>query len=159
MFHSLDSVRYLFPMTDRTPLTPEARELLRLIKRSEDTGEGWRQVNAQLWPHVLAWANTELTELDHKNKQIRLTPEGYEVLTMTDPTNRPPLWEVMDSARFLALNKGCNNGVAVAAELRAIAKWVENEAAANVLLPIDLPTLWRVAGLLHAEADRAEAGE
>jgi hypothetical protein len=79
---------------------------------------------------------------------------------MIDPTNRPPLWEAMDAARFLALRRGCNNGVAVAAELRAIAKWVEECTVSTTAFgPNDMPVVWRIAGLLLAEADKAEARE
>jgi hypothetical protein len=71
---------------------------------------------------------------------------------MTDP-NRPPLWEAMDAARFLALRRGCNNGVAVAAELRAIVGAVEDRFglfSGDALMIVD----W-----LRDEADRAEAGD
>jgi hypothetical protein len=71
---------------------------------------------------------------------------------MTDPTNRQPLWEAMDAARFLALHKGCNNGVAVAAELRAIVDAMEDRFglfSGDALMILH----W-----LRDEADKAEAG-
>jgi hypothetical protein len=71
---------------------------------------------------------------------------------MTDP-DRPPLWEAMDAARFLALRRGCNNGVAVAAELRAIVGAMEGHF---VMLNGDSIL---VRDWLLAEADKAEAGE
>jgi hypothetical protein len=74
---------------------------------------------------------------------------------MIDPTNRPPLWEAMDAARFLALRRGCNNGVAVAAELRAIAGRIKDDFAACIVG--DDPVM-EVVDWLRAEADKAEAG-
>ena len=65
-------------MTDK--ISPEDRALLRLVERSKGDGEGWRQVNSQLWPLVLQCAHPDLTELDHKNKRIRFTPEGTIVM-------------------------------------------------------------------------------
>jgi len=55
------------------------KSLLALIQRSEDIGDGWRQVSEQLWPHVQD-APSELVELNHDQKQIRMTSEGSAVL-------------------------------------------------------------------------------
>lgn len=48
----------------------------RLIQRSKDLGDGWRQVSDVLWRYALEQHHEELTELDHENKRIRFTPEG-----------------------------------------------------------------------------------
>jgi hypothetical protein len=73
---------------------------------------------------------------------------------MIAPTNRPPLWEAMDAARFLALRRGCNNGVAVAAELRAIADELEQYLNDYTGDRYPLAVRW-----LRHQADKAEAGE
>ena len=61
---------------NNTPITENQKIMLRLIERSADTGDGWRPVSNPLWRHVLDQAHLDLTELDHKNKRVRLTPEG-----------------------------------------------------------------------------------
>jgi hypothetical protein len=80
---------------------------------------------------------------------------------MTDHTNRPPLWEVMHDADIavsretgpIASRRG------YAAEIRAIVEWVEERTAATTAFePEEMPVVWRIAGMLLAEADRAEAG-
>ena len=52
--------------------------LIRLIKRSPDLGDGWRQYSEILWDVVARTVNDhkELFELDEENKRIRLSPEG-----------------------------------------------------------------------------------
>jgi hypothetical protein len=86
-----------------------------------------------------------------------------------DPTpNRPPLWEVMDAARYLALHDGCNNGFAVAAEIRALVEarlpeeplplisepdWHEHEKWSRLM------ERQRLRQQLLADADEAEAGQ
>jgi hypothetical protein len=81
---------------------------------------------------------------------------------MNDPTNRPPLWQVMDIAKEQTLEKDdqCHERFMYAAELRAIARWIEDRTAATTAFePGEMPVIWRVVGMLLAEADRAEAGE
>lgn len=51
-------------------------DTLRLILRSPDLGDGWRQVSATLWQHVQSWAPAELVEFDQDNKRIRLNGDG-----------------------------------------------------------------------------------
>jgi hypothetical protein len=46
-----------------------------------------------------------------------------------------------------------------AAEIRAIARWLEERAtAAPEFEPEEMPVVWRLAGMLLAEADRADEG-
>ena len=73
-----------------------------------------------------------------------------------------PLWEAMDAARFLALHKGCNNGVAVGAEIRAVADWLLPEEPILCDGGRTYEQSWivsereRLRNLLLDEADRAE---
>jgi hypothetical protein len=76
---------------------------------------------------------------------------------MTDPTNRP-LWQVMDIAMEQALEKDdqCHERFMYAAELRAIARWIESHEP----LSYDMGYYYlEIAGKLMTEAARAEAGE
>jgi hypothetical protein len=61
-------------------VTENQRIMLRLIERSAGIDEGWRQVSDKLWRHVLDQSHPDLTELDHENKRVRLTPEGITVM-------------------------------------------------------------------------------
>jgi hypothetical protein len=54
--------------------------LLKLIQRSADIGDGWRQVNDLLWPSVLEYKDQDLIDLDHENKCVRVSAEGLIVL-------------------------------------------------------------------------------
>jgi hypothetical protein len=79
---------------------------------------------------------------------------------MTDPTNRPQLWQVMADAYRGTIHDFGSVPHAYAAELRAIAKWVEKCTVSTTAFgPNDMPVVWRIAGLLLAEADKAEARE
>ena len=62
--------------TNNTLITEYQKNMLRLIVRSPDTGNGWRPVSNYLWNLVLEQAHPDLTELDHENKRVRLSPEG-----------------------------------------------------------------------------------
>ena len=54
--------------------------MLRLIQRTTDSGEGWRQVSGFLRDLVVEQSHPELTELDQENKRVRFTPEGLIVM-------------------------------------------------------------------------------
>jgi hypothetical protein len=96
--------------------------------------------------------------------QTGMQPTGspttpYRCRPMTDPTpNRPPLWQVMQAAFTEMPNNGpidAGTGfvrACCAAELRAIAERIEDEYASDI-------SVVGVVSMLHAEADRAEAGE
>lgn len=84
---------------------------------------------------------------------------------MTDPTPNPPLWKVMHNAYHAAIKARIREGfiswspqVGHAAELRAIAKWIEQCAASShTVSSEDMPTVWRIVGMLQVEAAQAEA--
>lgn len=50
--------------------------LLKLVQRSRDIGDGWRQVNENVWPHVQGLPE-DLAE--YGDKTIRLTEGGAAV--------------------------------------------------------------------------------
>ena len=62
------------------PLTDNQRSMLKLIQRSRDTGDGWRDVDGAIWPLVLESLHPELTEIDEELQRVRLTPEGAIVV-------------------------------------------------------------------------------
>jgi hypothetical protein len=49
---------------------------LKLIMRSPDIGDGWRQVSGILWNLVTTDVPAELVEFDHDNKRVRLNGDG-----------------------------------------------------------------------------------
>lgn len=63
-------------------ISDRTRDLLQLVERSKDVGQGWRHVSDVLWPHVQNWAGEapELFELRLDEQFIRLSPEGTTVL-------------------------------------------------------------------------------
>lgn len=70
---------------DVQPATPKKitqieKGLLRLIERSPDIGEGWRQVSQLLWPTVSANCHPQLMELNTENRRIRITAEGETIM-------------------------------------------------------------------------------
>lgn len=62
-----------------TKITQSQRDLLNLINRSHDIGDGWRQSSDILWPHIKSVLPNELVEIREDEKQLRLTPEGLTV--------------------------------------------------------------------------------
>lgn len=52
---------------------------LKLILRSADIGDGWRQVSPQLWPLVETFKHPELLELKDEARQARLSNRGLIV--------------------------------------------------------------------------------
>jgi hypothetical protein len=79
---------------------------------------------------------------------------------MIAPTNRPPLWRVMEDAVKAAPTFEFED--LAAAELRAIAGWLVPERDPEAL-PLEEQVAWAVHCTLRQrlldEADRAEAGE
>lgn len=61
-------------------VTENQENMLKLIQRSPDIGEGWRQVSDGLWGHVVDQAHPELTELNAPAKRVRFTDEGLTVM-------------------------------------------------------------------------------
>jgi hypothetical protein len=62
-------------------LTQDQKDMLRLINRSTDSGDGWRgPLREYMWELVESRSHPELMELDYENKRVRLTPDGLTVL-------------------------------------------------------------------------------
>lgn len=61
-------------------LTDEEKSFLKLVERSPDRGEGWRQCTEATWPLVEKFSRTELVERDEEKRKIRLTARGRDVL-------------------------------------------------------------------------------
>lgn len=57
------------------------KEFIKLIVRSPDRGDGWRNVSDVVWPLVEAFSVSALIEVDKENKRIRLTQEGVTFVT------------------------------------------------------------------------------
>jgi hypothetical protein len=55
------------------------RDVLELIQRSPDRGNGWRSVSKTCWPLVEDMPS-ELVELDSAEHRIRMTERGQAVL-------------------------------------------------------------------------------
>lgn len=62
------------------PITDAQKNVMRLIQRSPDVGDGWRQVSGALWRVVVANSHPDLTDLDEEMKRVRLTAEGETVM-------------------------------------------------------------------------------
>lgn len=61
-------------------ITEKQAQLMKLIARSADIGEGWRQVPDPIWNAVKHFARSDLMEIDEPSKRIRLTDDGRVVL-------------------------------------------------------------------------------
>jgi hypothetical protein len=62
-------------------LAQSQKDLLRLIVRSPDIGEGWRVVSDTLWPVILTeLQGPDLIEINQETRRIRLTQEGVTVV-------------------------------------------------------------------------------
>ena len=56
-------------------------DLCKLINRSPDVGDGWRQSGPSLWTNlILKVKHDDLMELDHDNMLVKLTNEGSILL-------------------------------------------------------------------------------
>ena len=60
-------------------IEPKAMSFLKLLLRSPDIGEGWRNVSASVWPLVLAFPHQELLETKDGNA-VRLSERGLTVV-------------------------------------------------------------------------------
>jgi len=56
-------------------LTDRENEFLKLLLRSPDIGEGWRNVSQTVWPLVDAFQHKDLIETKDGNK-VRLSERG-----------------------------------------------------------------------------------
>ena len=57
-------------------LSQQEKELIRVIVRSPDRGEGWRQCSPTPWKWIRAVEAPELLEFDDENLRVRLTAAG-----------------------------------------------------------------------------------
>lgn len=56
-------------------LDDQHKQTIRLILRSEDEGDGWRQCTSPIFG-LFTPLSSELFELDHDKLRVRLTSEG-----------------------------------------------------------------------------------
>lgn len=52
---------------------------LKLVMRSPDIGDGWRNVSQTLWPLVASFENKELIDIDYEYSRIKLSDRGQVV--------------------------------------------------------------------------------
>lgn len=67
----------------------EAEQLIHLVRRSPDIGDGWRQVSPALWVPVLHWAKQAPMDIDHDNKRVRLNSDGNVLVKYLKDPRRP----------------------------------------------------------------------
>ena len=67
-------------------ITPKEKDLITLIKRSNDIGDGWRIISNICWPFALQLKDSKLFEFDHHRKRIRIKPKRPP---MTAPPPKP----------------------------------------------------------------------
>jgi len=60
-------------------LSRDEINFLRLVQRSEDIGDGWRQVSDILWQLVERFDRPELIDKDADKKRVRLSERGLIV--------------------------------------------------------------------------------
>lgn len=60
-------------------LTNEQRGLLKLVMRSADIGDGWRQCSDMIYRTLIPHSDPALIERDDTAKRVRMTPEGQTV--------------------------------------------------------------------------------
>lgn len=65
--------------TRRIKLTQQAKDTLRLIQRSPDVGDGWRNVSPRLRPNMTTWLRSAEELYEFNGERIRLSPEGRTV--------------------------------------------------------------------------------
>jgi hypothetical protein len=68
------------PEAHNDGISDKQRDMLKLIRRSHCSEDGWRQVSGYLWKLVVDYSHPELTELCHEKKRVRLTQQGTTVL-------------------------------------------------------------------------------
>ena len=65
----------------KSALSEHECSLLKLIHRSRDLGDGWKQCSEPLWLGlILPYAKLELVELNQDKKQVRLSEKGKVVV-------------------------------------------------------------------------------
>ena len=61
-------------------LSEKEISIIQLIKRSQDTGDGWRNCNPALFDQLILNMTDELVEKDYNKKRVRFTEEGLVVI-------------------------------------------------------------------------------
>jgi len=61
-------------------ITKKDREILLLLMRSRDSGDGWRNVSKACWPLVESFDEKKLLEIDSDNHRVRLSPDGNVIV-------------------------------------------------------------------------------
>lgn len=69
-------------MLDCNPTTFNRHNInmLQLLRRSPDRGDGWRSVSDLLWPHTIEHLPPELIEKDEERKRVRLSERGKIIM-------------------------------------------------------------------------------
>lgn len=60
-------------------MSDRSKNFIRLILRSPDIGDGWRQVSSAVWPLVTKAENRELLDINEETLRVRLNDEGRVV--------------------------------------------------------------------------------
>jgi hypothetical protein len=60
-------------------MNEKSKGFLRLLLRSKDLGDGWRQVSNIIWPLVIDFPHIELLEIKDNN-MVRLSERGLIVV-------------------------------------------------------------------------------
>ena len=61
-------------------LTSSEKDLLRIIARSDDIGDGWRQCSDATWTLVEQFRQRELIDTDEARRRVALTTKGWTVV-------------------------------------------------------------------------------
>lgn len=61
-------------------LTKTEKDIIMLILRSNDQGDGWRKVSNILWDTVTREAPKALVDIDYIGQRIRLNADGLVVV-------------------------------------------------------------------------------
>lgn len=67
------------PELPTASLTEHQRSVLKYICRQPAMRDGWRQMQDTVFEVMLEYLRPDLTELDHVEKRVRLTPDGLIV--------------------------------------------------------------------------------
>lgn len=60
-------------------LTQQAKDTIKLIQRSPNVGDGWRNVSEPLRKHITTWLQSAEDLFEFDGERIRLSPEGQTV--------------------------------------------------------------------------------
>lgn len=66
-------------MTEKMKIAPRDKEFLKLLLRSPDVGDGWRNVSSAVWPLVAAFKHPELIRMRNGN-QVKLSGRGLIIV-------------------------------------------------------------------------------